>query len=71
MPVHPVPACLLVWAESLSDHNGRATEHTLGLPAIRPPPTQGFPDFHVLLGKPRTSSRLVRNPSLTQRFQVG
>ncbi|KAI3428460.1 hypothetical protein D9Q98_007286 [Chlorella vulgaris] len=31
---------------------------------------QGFPDYHVLLAKPKTStSRFIRNPNLTQRFQ--
>jgi site-specific DNA-cytosine methylase len=33
---------------------------------------QGFPDYHVLLAKPKTSTkRFGRNPNLTQRFQVG
>lgn len=34
---------------------------------------QGFPDYHVLLGKPGTSlgQRFVRNKSLKERYQVG
>lgn len=41
-------------------------------PTITNPLWQGFPDYHVLLAKPKTSTkRFRRNPTLTQRYQVG
>ena len=42
-----------------------------GTPCV-PPVPQGFPDYHVLLAKPKLSTkRFAGNPNIKQRFQVG